>query len=213
MCNIFTIGSNKNSYSNRIFFFTTASRTALGPTQLPIQWVPGALSLGIKRSGREADHSSPSSAEVKEWVELYLYSPNKPPWRGAQLKNYRDNFNRIRFYDKLRRVLNELCFWTLSIVWCLKKIEDLLQGFICVCTEVSCSVVSNWPLCEFCGRVYCDISSIFLIQFSWDTRRLIKSKSTIRSILTHHRQNPTEITPSMLTHQLNCVLMWDYIRT
>jgi hypothetical protein len=31
----------------------------------PIQWVPGALSLGVKRPGREPDHSSPSSAEVK----------------------------------------------------------------------------------------------------------------------------------------------------
>jgi hypothetical protein len=40
--------------------------TTLGPTQPPIQWVPGAFSLGIKRSGREADHSPPSSAEVKE---------------------------------------------------------------------------------------------------------------------------------------------------
>jgi hypothetical protein len=49
-----------------IFLFTTASRTALGPTQPPIQWVPGALSLGLKRQGREADHSPPSSAEVKE---------------------------------------------------------------------------------------------------------------------------------------------------
>jgi hypothetical protein len=26
-------------------------------------------------SGREADHSPPASAEVKEWVELYLHSP------------------------------------------------------------------------------------------------------------------------------------------
>jgi hypothetical protein len=26
-------------------------------------------------SGREADHSPPSDAEVKEWVELYLHSP------------------------------------------------------------------------------------------------------------------------------------------
>jgi hypothetical protein len=34
----------------------------------------GALSLGVKRSGRKADHSPPSSAEVKEWVELYLHS-------------------------------------------------------------------------------------------------------------------------------------------
>jgi hypothetical protein len=48
------------------FFFTTASRTALGPTQPPIQWVSGALSLGVKRPGRKADHSPPSSGEVKE---------------------------------------------------------------------------------------------------------------------------------------------------
>jgi hypothetical protein len=48
------------------FFFTIASRGALRPTQPPIQWVSGALSLGIKRPDREADHSPPSSAEVKE---------------------------------------------------------------------------------------------------------------------------------------------------
>jgi hypothetical protein len=47
------------------FLFTTASRTALGPTQPPIQWVPGVFSLGVKRLGREADHSPPPSAEVK----------------------------------------------------------------------------------------------------------------------------------------------------
>jgi hypothetical protein len=41
------------------------SRTALGPTLPPIQWVPGALFLGVKRPGREADYSPPSSAEVK----------------------------------------------------------------------------------------------------------------------------------------------------
>jgi hypothetical protein len=38
-----------------IFLFTTVSRTVLGPTQPPIEWVPGALSLGLKRPGREAD--------------------------------------------------------------------------------------------------------------------------------------------------------------
>jgi hypothetical protein len=30
---------------------------------------------GGKAAGREADHSPPSSAEVKECVELHLYSP------------------------------------------------------------------------------------------------------------------------------------------
>jgi hypothetical protein len=47
------------------FLFTTASRTTLGPTQPPTQWVPGTLSLGVKRPGREADHSPPTSSEVK----------------------------------------------------------------------------------------------------------------------------------------------------
>jgi hypothetical protein len=48
-----------------IFLSTTASRPVLGPTQPPIQWVPGVLSLGVKRPGRETDHLPPSSAEIK----------------------------------------------------------------------------------------------------------------------------------------------------
>jgi hypothetical protein len=31
----------------------------------PIQWVPGALSVGVKRPVREAEHTPPSSGEVK----------------------------------------------------------------------------------------------------------------------------------------------------
>jgi hypothetical protein len=60
----------------------------------------GSLSLEVERQGREADHSSPSSAEVKECVELYLHSPNTPSWRGAQLK-HRDNFTFTLTYDDL----------------------------------------------------------------------------------------------------------------
>jgi hypothetical protein len=36
--------------------------------------------LGVKRPGRGVDHPSPSSAEVKERVELYLFSPFGPSW-------------------------------------------------------------------------------------------------------------------------------------
>jgi hypothetical protein len=54
--------------------------------------------MGVKRPGREADHSPPSSAEVKEWVELYLHSPNTPSWGGVQLK-HRDALN-FTFYTQ-----------------------------------------------------------------------------------------------------------------
>jgi hypothetical protein len=65
-------------HKNELHFtiiFTAMSKRALGPTQPPIQWIPGALSLGVKRPEREVDHSLPSSGEVKECVELYLHSP------------------------------------------------------------------------------------------------------------------------------------------
>jgi hypothetical protein len=58
-----------------VFLFTTVSRMALGPTQPPIQWVSGAPSLAVKRPGREADHSPPSSAEVKN---AYSYTSTLP---------------------------------------------------------------------------------------------------------------------------------------
>jgi hypothetical protein len=67
-----------------MFLFTTASKTTLRPTQPPIRWVPGTLSLETKRLGPEADHSPPS--RVIYCVELYLHSPNTTSWRGAHLK-------------------------------------------------------------------------------------------------------------------------------
>ena len=43
--------------------FPHMSRPALGPTQRPVQWVPG-LSCAKMRPGHDADPSPPSSAEV-----------------------------------------------------------------------------------------------------------------------------------------------------
>jgi len=36
--------------------------------------------LGIKWPGRGINHPPPSSAAVKENIELYLYSPSVPSW-------------------------------------------------------------------------------------------------------------------------------------
>jgi hypothetical protein len=61
-----------------------------GPTKPPIQWVSRALSLGVKRPGREADHSPPSSAEVKNaWS--YTSTPQYV-FMVWCLVTHRDNF-------------------------------------------------------------------------------------------------------------------------
>jgi hypothetical protein len=50
-----------------IFSLTSASRTALGCTQHPVQWVlEGSFPGGKVRLKRDTDHSPPSSAEVKK---------------------------------------------------------------------------------------------------------------------------------------------------
>jgi len=36
--------------------------------------------LGVKQPGHDIDHPSPSSAKVKERVELFLYTPSEPSW-------------------------------------------------------------------------------------------------------------------------------------
>jgi len=65
----FQQGQGRNS-----FLMSTASRPALGITLPLIQWVPGALSPGIKLPMREANHSFPSNAEVKNAWVLYFHS-------------------------------------------------------------------------------------------------------------------------------------------
>jgi len=45
-----------------------ASAPALGPTQLPVNWVNEALSPGVRSPGGEAAHSLSYGVEVKnEW--------------------------------------------------------------------------------------------------------------------------------------------------
>ena len=52
-----------------------------GPRAHPDSYTMGTRSfLRVKRPRRGIDHPPTASAEVKERVELYLYSPSGPSW-------------------------------------------------------------------------------------------------------------------------------------
>jgi hypothetical protein len=70
-----------------------------------IQWVLGALSLGVERPGREADHSPPSSVEVKMRSAIPPL-PNTPLWCGAQIRSTEKT---LYFTNKVATLLFHIC--------------------------------------------------------------------------------------------------------
>ena len=59
--------------------FSTPVQT--GPGAYPVSCTMGTKSyLGVKQPWHGVYHPPPSSAEVKERVELYLYFPSWPSW-------------------------------------------------------------------------------------------------------------------------------------
>jgi hypothetical protein len=63
-------GRSSSPGRGKIFLLSTSSRPALGPTHSPIEWVPGALSPGLKRLRR----SRPTSAKVRD-TRIYTSTP------------------------------------------------------------------------------------------------------------------------------------------
>jgi hypothetical protein len=61
-------------FGDKNFLFSMSCRQSLGPTQPRVQGVQEALSPGINRPKREADHSPLNNAEIKDrdqWRSLF----------------------------------------------------------------------------------------------------------------------------------------------
>jgi hypothetical protein len=108
----------------------------MGSTQPPIQW-----EQGIKRQGPVADHSPPTSAEVKK---TWLYTSTPP---------YRDNFtlgciNGVGFPDQLR-LKNDSGPWRklITILYRFKQYNNLLT----FARDFSLSIDALWGsnICKF----------------------------------------------------------------
>jgi hypothetical protein len=69
-------GLGSISGRRKSFLYSTVSTGAQGPTQPPIQRVPGIFPPGVKRKAYEADHSPPSVAEVQSGG-VNLHSPTR----------------------------------------------------------------------------------------------------------------------------------------
>ena len=60
-------------------YFPHLSRPSLGPHSSSYAMGTGYFS-SVKRPEHGVDHQTPPSAEVKERVQLYIYSPSGPFW-------------------------------------------------------------------------------------------------------------------------------------
>jgi hypothetical protein len=72
-----------NFLKARPFLFATVSISASEIIQPPIQWVPEALSMGVKRPGHEADYSPHLVSRLRTRGVTSLL-PNTSSWGGAK---------------------------------------------------------------------------------------------------------------------------------
>jgi hypothetical protein len=89
--------------------FSKTPRPVLGPTQLPIQWVPWTLSAVVKQLGREADHS-PSPAprlRMSAAVPIHPYGL----WRIRNVFTFTHQFTKLIFYTTMFIVLRPRTRW------------------------------------------------------------------------------------------------------
>jgi hypothetical protein len=109
-----------------VVLFATAFRPTLGPIQPLVQCVTGALSSGVKRPRREADHSHPSKKNA--------WSHNSAPpyvFMACRLVKYRD----FTFYVEACFMLACATFWEL----CLLSFSDIgmVVGLLACYSNVS----------------------------------------------------------------------------
>ena len=94
----------RGSYPAEVEIFHACPDGSWGPPSLLCIEYRGCCP-GVKRPERGVNHLPPSSAEVKERVELYLYSPSWPSWpfirRTLPFCFFLRNINNIKVIELL----------------------------------------------------------------------------------------------------------------
>jgi hypothetical protein len=134
-----------------IFVFSTAFRPALGPSQSPAN---GAFYPGVKRPGREADHSLPSSAEVKNGDAM----PPLPTCLHGLVLNFLSSWTIFTFPLPYLIELSHVVFLS-------SFSNSVLQS---ATTKYSCQII--WKGC-------CKCCPVIFLQFLRKTTKIVSQDS------------------------------------
>jgi hypothetical protein len=79
---IIMMGRSSSPGRAKNFLFSLLFRPVTVSTQHPSQWVPGALSPGVKQQGPEADYTPPTSSRSRKHGPIRPF-PHTSSWRVA----------------------------------------------------------------------------------------------------------------------------------
>jgi hypothetical protein len=138
----------------RIFPLTSASRPAQGPTQPPVQWVPGALSPGVKRGRGVMLTTHPLLVPRLRKYELYLLSPAAPSWR---LNKYGTRSSRSTVVPHIVFTLNQVLLTVEFFLLFFNVVTRCKMRYARVTTEPGWPAESllSWQryMCAQCRRI------------------------------------------------------------
>ena len=100
---------------------------------------------GAKRLGRGVNHPTPTSAEVKDRVELYVYSPLAPSWPVPGRASPLPLLYKILFFLRL----------STSLVWLLRNHTRMSVGQIAITVRQQDVNVSKYVMSFRFWRVSC----------------------------------------------------------
>jgi hypothetical protein len=125
-----------------LFLLFVTSRPTLGPTQLPLHWIPEVDSLEVKWQGREADYSPQSSVEVKK-VGAVTLLPRQSPWGSALVIKPRHIFMLcVKYNAFLYEAQMEVC-------WVYKMKEVLILKFFYIHREIYYLIKIETYICMY----------------------------------------------------------------